>query len=527
MRKSFKAWGCASVLAMGCGDDTGSTLTDGSSSSTTTVEPGMSTGLIDPTTTISADDTSTTSTTGSPGTTTDPGESSSSTGPVPTCGDGVVDGDDICDGSDLAGEDCVSQGFEEGTLACADDCSGFDTRGCVNMNCGDNEIQGREACDGTDFGVETCQSLGFDSGTLVCELLCDAIDDSGCGTCGNVIVDGDEVCDDVVLFGETCESQGFSSGVLACTPDCLNYDTASCIVCGNDIIDGVEPCDGVDLGGLSCVSEGFVGGVLVCDPDCALDTTGCNSCGNDIVDAGEGCDGMNLDGQTCASLGLMGGTLSCSPSCQYDFSACDIPGMQFGSDTGYDGYVIPGLPMLPCDDISATGTATGLSDDSQIVVPIGFSFPVYGVNFNNVTIQSNGALHFDTDTYMTLANSCLPTATNPSAHNVYVFWDDLNPNSGEVYYQTLGPMGDQRFVVQWDTPHFGGDVVDVIRVQAMLHEASGQIEVCYPDTLSAANVGDNGAQATSGIQQSSAVGFHYSCNTPDLIDGTLLFYIPV
>ncbi len=522
MRKSFTLWGCASLLALGCGDDTGVTPTDESSSgAATTVDPSTSTGPIDPSVTSSVD-----STTTDPGTTTEVVDSS--TGPAIVCGNDAIEGDEVCDGSDLAGEDCVAQGFDDGTLACANNCSEYDTSGCVNYNCGNNTAEGREACDGTDLGGATCQTQGFDSGTISCTMNCGALNTSQCGTCGNVIVDGAEVCDNIVLLGQTCVSQGYSSGQLGCADDCLSYDHSNCIQCGNDVIDGPEPCDGMDLDGRDCVSEGFVGGQLACTPSCQLDTSGCNACGNDIVDAGENCDGANLNGQTCASLGLTGGDLGCSASCQYDFTNCEIPGMPFGSDAGYNGYVIDGAP-LPCDNILATGTGTLLSDDSQIVVPMGMNFPVYGVNFANVTIQSNGALHFATNTYMSLANTCLPTVVNPQANNLYVFWDDLNPGAAgasEVYYQTLGPVGDRRFVVQWETAHFGGDTNDLIRVQAMLSESTGQITVCYPDTLSAANIGNNGAEATAGIQQNSGSALQFSCNTPDLINGRQLLYIP-
>lgn len=153
---------------------------------------------------------------------------------------------------------------------------------------------------------------------------------------------------------------------------------------------------------------------------------------------------------------------------------------------------------------------------------------MYGTDFVNVAIESNGGLHFGDNTYLTLANECLPSAAAPSTNNLYVFWDDLNPatGSGEIWYEALGDPGNQRFVVQWDTAHFGGDGVDFIRVQAMLMESTGQIIVCYPDTLSAGNIGDNGAEATSGIQRDSVEGFDFSCNTPDLVNGLQLLYIP-
>lgn len=45
------------------------------------------------------------------------------------CGNGVAEFDEDCDGTDLRGETCVSRGFQDGTLACNQNCT-FDTSGC-------------------------------------------------------------------------------------------------------------------------------------------------------------------------------------------------------------------------------------------------------------------------------------------------------------------------------------------------------------------------------------------------------------
>ncbi|MCK4823950.1 hypothetical protein KA005_49810, partial [bacterium] len=48
-----------------------------------------------------------------------------------TCGDGVLNGFEVCDNPDLGGEDCISQGFAEGALSCNPFCSAFDTSACI------------------------------------------------------------------------------------------------------------------------------------------------------------------------------------------------------------------------------------------------------------------------------------------------------------------------------------------------------------------------------------------------------------
>jgi subtilisin-like proprotein convertase family protein len=204
-----------------CGDDTGvgasaGTDSDGSTGATTSddlpaTDPTITTGI---TASGSADDTS-------------PGDSS---GGDP-CGNETVERGEECDGSDLAGEDCLTQGFASGRLACAADCT-FDAAACVPAVCGDDMAEAAEVCDGTDLLGEDCLTQGFDAGDLACGAECDAFDTRGCVTyvCGNDILEGTEVCDGTALSGETCVTQGFDGGELACGATCTLYDTTACFV---------------------------------------------------------------------------------------------------------------------------------------------------------------------------------------------------------------------------------------------------------------------------------------------------------
>ena len=347
--------------------------------------------------------------------------------------------------------------------------------------------------------------------------------------CGNNVIEGNEVCDLNQLNGETCQSLGHQGGQLGCRLTCDDYNLLGCFICGNEVIDSQEDCEGSVPEEVDCVSLGYQAGEVTCGADCLYDTTECSICGDGVQQGPESCDGLDLNGETCESLGLVGGTLACNiPTCSFDATGCDIPGTPFGSDVGYTGYELT-LGATTCDDISATGTATGLTDESSQQVPIGFTFPVYGVDQTMATIQSNGTLRWGDNTHLTYNNTCLPSSTSPSTNVLYVFWDDLNPNvgAGEVYYQTLGMPGDQRFVVQWDVANFAGDATDLMRFQVVLHESNGFIDVCYVDTINAANAANNGAEATSGIQSDSMNAVQYSCNTPDLVDGLQLLYIPI
>ncbi len=280
-----------------------------------------------------------------------------------TCGDDTVEGDEACDGTDLAGETCLTQGFDEGTLACARNCMDLDTSGCVMYSCGNDMQEGMEVCDGTDLVEETCLTQGFDEGTLACAADCMSYDTTGCVMymCGNDMLEGMELCDGTELGGETCVTQGFNSGTLACAGDCMSYDTTGCAICGDDTIGGDEVCDGIDLAMEDCISQGFEGGVLGCAADCgSYDTSGCTACGNDLIEGMEVCDGTDLGGETCESQGFDGGALGCAIDCgAYDTSGC-CAGTDIGSAVGF--AVAVGTNLGAGDDQQTTCTGTAGED---------------------------------------------------------------------------------------------------------------------------------------------------------------------
>lgn len=85
--------------------------------------------------------------------------------PTP-CGNNVAEGLEQCDGTDLRGKTCsdmnmpLSPVLPPGTLRCSDTCTSFDTSGC-NAKCGDGVIQSDEKCEGTNFGGKRCQDFVF------------------------------------------------------------------------------------------------------------------------------------------------------------------------------------------------------------------------------------------------------------------------------------------------------------------------------------------------------------------------------
>jgi len=163
------------------------------------------------------------------------------------------------------------------------------------------------------------------------------------------------------------------------------------------------------------------------------------------------------------------------------------------------------------EDISATGTViAGLTnqDDTSVSIPIGFTFPLYGVNNSSIFVSSNGLLTFGTAN-ATFTNADLTTTPNQAA--ISPFWDDQHTGGGlagsNVFSQVLGSGSDQHLTIQWNQVRFfdGGTAGDTITYQAQLF-ADGRIRFNYLDLVSGTAPGNNGASATVGIKASGTQG---------------------
>jgi hypothetical protein len=219
------------------------------------------------------------------------------------CGNGTIEGTELCDLDETGTADCANQGFAGGTLTCNNTCDGYDTSQCTTGDCGNGAIDAGEDCDATLLGGNDCTSVpgGYTGGTLACSTTCD-FDTSSCTggtTCGNGTIDTDEDCDDTLLGGNDCTTVGnYIGGTLACATDCT-FDTSDCappLSCGNGAIDTGEDCDDTLLGGNDCttVGGGFVAGSLACATDCTFDTDGCLTTSDQIAAARATADGTGL-----------------------------------------------------------------------------------------------------------------------------------------------------------------------------------------------------------------------------------------
>lgn len=176
------------------------------------------------------------------------------------CGNGVIEPSENCDTPDFAGLTCTDFAPggttpSGGALACIDSCMTVDDSACTY--CGDNVLEGTETCDGTELAGETCVTRGYGSGTLGCLANCTDFDESGCDSCNNNVLDAGEQCDMANFGPATCttvEGTGYR-GALACNADCTIDSTGCCLADNEECMFNTECCSGTcanDMGTLRC-----------------------------------------------------------------------------------------------------------------------------------------------------------------------------------------------------------------------------------------------------------------------------------
>jgi len=93
---------------------------------------------------------------------------------------------------------------------------------------------------------------------------------------------------------------------------------------------------------------------------------------------------------------------------------------------------------------NGNGTWSGNGPIAHVNLP--FSYSYYGINYNEITVCTNGWISFGTSESEAFRNYEIPGAGGPPTM-VAVFWDDLKTSSGNVY--TFADPNNEYFVVEW------------------------------------------------------------------------------
>ncbi|HSN53821.1 MAG TPA: hypothetical protein VLT32_04075 [Candidatus Sulfomarinibacteraceae bacterium] len=184
------------------------------------------------------------------------------------------------------------------------------------------------------------------------------------------------------------------------------------------------------------------------------------------------------------------------------------------------GYAIDDTIAVNFEDISSTGTAVTLTDDSTATFPIGFSFEFYGTAYTDFWVSSNGFLATTGTSNGCCSGQNLP---NPSAPNGVIagWWEDMNPSGGGTHhYQVLGAAPNRRLIFQvTNVPHYSSG--NLVTLQYKLFETTNVIEVHYQAAPS------DGGNHTAGIEnQDGTVAALYYYGTAALSTPLAIRYAP-
>ena len=170
-------------------------------------------------------------------------------------------------------------------------------------------------------------------------------------------------------------------------------------------------------------------------------------------------------------------------------------------------------------DISATGTPLSLTDDSEANIVSPFPFTFFGATSTDLRVGNNGGILFGVTTGdLGLSNIALPAATGLPAPAILPFWDDMDDETGNVYWEVQGTAPNRTLIVEWyNRPHFNG--IGAVSYEVILYETSNAVELRYLDTDFGDATLNAGLSATSGLQQNTTTAVQYSFNQPVLYGG--------
>jgi hypothetical protein len=214
------------------------------------------------------------------------------------------------------------------------------------QTCGNNVIEGTEVCDGTDLGGETCSGLGCSGGgTLTCNASCDGYDTSACLDCP--ACDNDGICE----LGEDCNTcpndcvGGTTSGAVCGNGVCEAGNGENCSTCPTD-------CNGVQGGKPSnryCCGDGGGSNPVPCsDARCTTGGVTCTDvpanpgsfcCGDLTCSTGESCNNCGLDCSSGAELCNDGIDNDCNGDVDCNDLACTTDPICDGGGTCTDAQI--------------------------------------------------------------------------------------------------------------------------------------------------------------------------------------------
>ncbi|MFB0509815.1 MAG: FlgD immunoglobulin-like domain containing protein [bacterium] len=218
---------------------------------------------------------------------------------------------------------------------------------------------------------------------------------------------------------------------------------------------------------------------------------------------------------------LVNGTSDYACTLNFSIMVGDSMNLPTGPDGyGYYAYDNTDINFTQCPtfswlEIGGVGTQLiGLGDDETrpVYLPPSFGpFRYYGVDYNQISICSNGWIAAGYTSMQSYNNESLPSIRSPEAI-IAVSWDDYNPlYGGGVWYHH--DVTNHCFIVEYDSVYYYGsetlwDKFQVIIYDTTIHTATGDNGILF-QYQSSNNYGLN----TVGIaDHTRTIGLCYSFN---------------
>lgn len=169
-------------------------------------------------------------------------------------------------------------------------------------------------------------------------------------------------------------------------------------------------------------------------------------------------------------------------------------------------------------DISGTGTALNLLDEGEanITTTVGNSIFPSG----DVRVGNNGVIFAGTSGDVNFQNDPLPTTEFGNA--LIPYWEDLDDNVGNVYWEERQVDGINTLIVQWeDRSRF--DNLGDSTFQVQLFESGPVLaRYAYQDVIFGNPSVDGGAGATIGYQENTTTAIEFSRDSATISNGDVL-----
>ncbi|MEJ7645841.1 MAG: PKD-like domain-containing protein [Chryseolinea sp.] len=213
------------------------------------------------------------------------------------------------------------------------------------------------------------------------------------------------------------------------------------------------------------------------------------------------CTITNLDSDYCvddAAFALTGGTNYFGPGISGSTFTPATAGA--GTHTVYSStgiassyYVSTAGTFSPDATISsAVSFPAAPANESSALIPLGFTFNFFGIDYTGLWINANGYVSFTLNNSST--SQVLPTAGAPN-NLIAGAWDNLNiTTGGAVTTAVSGVAPLRRFLINFvNVRHSGGP--QTVSFQIQLHESTNIVEIHSPSIQD-----DGGAGITQGIE---------------------------